>query len=184
MQLAAQEELGAVKAVTSHLNPQALREAQEIYKEHGEALRAIARAQYVRTQQWLKEKGIKELWLFRGQGWEQGKVPKDLKSVKWNGKVTKKRVGIQPLSSWTTDWDTAKGFAANDYMAIAAAKVPAKRIFSMPRTGLGCAHESEFVVLGSKDQAMVLTWDRSSRPGNIPNLFEEALKKVPKKETP
>jgi hypothetical protein len=179
MQLAAREELGATTAAMSHWKDDALTKGREIYNANKKALRALVRAQYDSTQAWLKEQKIEELFLFRGQGWLDGKEPNTL--GEWNNKIRTVKMKSQPLMSMTTDWEIAKGFANGDNLAIVGAHVPAKRIFSMPRTGLGCANESEFVVLGGEEEVSALMWDHRVRPDRIPQSFEAATNKPPKK---
>lgn len=64
------------------------------------------------------------------------------------------RIKMRPLSSFSTSPSVAKEFADNaDDGVIFKVMVPAKQIFSMPFTGIGCFGEREMVVLGGKQQA-------------------------------
>jgi hypothetical protein len=173
--------LGANVATMAHWKDDALSKGREIYNANKKALRALVRAQYDRTQAWLKGQNINELFLFRGQGWLEGKEPRNL--GKWDNTVKTVKMKSQPLMSMTTDWEIAKGFANGDIVAIVGAHVPAKIIFSMPRTGLGCANESEFVVLGGEEEVSALMWDRRVKPSrdSVPQAFEAATNKPPKK---
>jgi hypothetical protein len=91
----------------------------------------LLKAQYEETQKLLKNKGIKELFLYRGV--------KD--SYKGESKVK-----LQPLSSFSLDRDEAKSFGPNIMQMI----VPAEKIFSCPLTGFGCTDEKEVVILGGE----------------------------------
>jgi hypothetical protein len=60
----------------------------------------------------------------------------------------------QPLSSWSTSFGTADGFAfgASDFYGLqVSARVPVERIFTTCVTGIGCLMENEVVVIGSED---------------------------------
>lgn len=64
------------------------------------------------------------------------------------------RIKMRPLSSFTTKPFIADSFAMDvDDGVVFTMTVPAKQIFSMPFTGVGCLREREMVVLGGKQQA-------------------------------
>lgn len=99
----------------------------------------LAVAIYKRTQEFLKNKGIKRLILYRGME----------KSTTFKGAVKaiqKTLLKMNPLSSFSTSFDTAAGFGNQ----LIACVVPINRIFSCPTTGHGCMDETEFVVIGGK----------------------------------
>lgn len=130
-----------------------------------QTMRAHARAQYGETQAQLKKAGAPEmLTLARGMSID----PEDAATIARTG-----RVALQPLSSFTSDLDTASIFAKGswgdeepDFDAdpydtpapkydlsrghILRTRIPRSRIFSIPRTGFGCLNEYEFVVLGNR----------------------------------
>jgi hypothetical protein len=64
------------------------------------------------------------------------------------------RIKMRPLSSFTTKPFIADSFAMDvDDGVVFTMTVPAKQIFSMPFTGVGCLREREMVVLGGKQKA-------------------------------
>lgn len=63
---------------------------------------------------------------------------------------------MQPASSFSSDYDSAKRFADRFPTGeIIAIKVPRERIFSTAITGCGCLLESEVVVLGGNIEGYV-----------------------------
>ena len=54
-------------------------------------------------------------------------------------------IRMNALESWSFDPDTAAGFGD----LVLQVDVPASRVISTARTGLGCLHEYEFVLIGS-----------------------------------
>lgn len=127
-----------------------------------DALRAFARAQYESTQIWLQKRGIKRVILFRGLS---------LTSLPRTDENHIIDVTMNPLSSWTLDYDTALGFARSGNHGSAVmlmAEVPAERIFATPRTGVGCLPEWEIVLLGGLEEVQA---------GTALNLTQEAFLK-------
>jgi len=94
--------------------------------------RKFLRAQYEATQEFLAAHGIKEVAVFRGA--DGVKHPKG----------TRVDTQVNPMESTTTDADTARAFGDCHL----ATMVPASRVFSTYRTGVGCNSESEIVLLG------------------------------------
>jgi hypothetical protein len=104
---------------------------------------------YEKTQQLLKERGIKELTLFRG-----------MDDMKVDAQISVQNVRMNPLSSFSTSYDTANGFG--DYLLVA--RVPASRIFSCALTGHGCWGEDEYLVLGGEIKVLVINTVSHSAP--------------------
>lgn len=134
-------------------------------------------AQYRLTQQWLADHNIKEVTVYRGLAfwngheeldpyfdafrppqptvghprqhrWTPQWVPVD--DIDTNGHATITATGDQPMSSYSDSYDVAHIFASNPEREngyILSTTVPAERIVSMPRTGMGCLTEREVVVL-------------------------------------
>jgi hypothetical protein len=116
-----------------------------ILRDHGAVLQSYARAMYDATQADLAARGITEVTVHRGTGIKLGDEPNYL-----TGPAT---VALRPASSWSTDLATAHEFGqmALDNRGAAAmltATVPASRVLSTPRTGMGCLSEAEVVLLG------------------------------------
>jgi hypothetical protein len=137
-------------------------------------MRAVADAQYTRTQDLLAEAGVDSVVLYRGVRWDvaedlcpewvesefawaipnREQVPSGHEACRPSGD---RDVDLAPLSSWTTSGMTASRFA-RDYAdaqtgwdclyGVMSARVPASAVFSTPETGLGCLGENEVVVLG------------------------------------
>jgi hypothetical protein len=118
--------------------------------------RAFLREMYSQTQADLAKAGLKEVTLMRGIVATRGSpAPPGYYKVTMN-----------PMSSFSAHADMAADFAGG-YGNVLLVKMPASRILSTPRTGFGCLSESEFVVLGGKTDAIMLSpnavggrWDR------------------------
>jgi hypothetical protein len=138
---------------------------------------------YNLTQQRLKEQGITELTLFRGvriesvnsaegkalstsllKGHEEaaevvaqfsafGEAPQKF------GRVFTGEIIQAPMSSYSSDLETAINFSGGSNSAVYAIKVPASRVIGMSGTGYGCLDEKEFVLLapskGDAEKALV-----------------------------
>ena len=70
---------------------------------------------------------------------------------------------FQPMSSYSTTWDTAVSFAnmgiGNDsgpYKAMIAIRMPVERIIGTAFSGYGCQSETEMVRLGGPLQTLTL----------------------------
>lgn len=100
-------------------------------------------AQYMATQHMLASIGVSSVRAYRGMKTDRASDA----GVNREDVVLKTR----PLSSWSTNWDIANGFAGS-YGAIYEADIPASRILSFPVTGIGCYSEEELVVLGGTDR--------------------------------
>jgi hypothetical protein len=95
-------------------------------------LRDFALAQYHNTQKHLSSMGIKEVYVARGMKL-QGSGPEQV------------QVKLQPASSFSANYGTAKSFAGGK--SVFLAKVPASQVLSSYVTGFGCSSEHEVVVL-------------------------------------
>ncbi len=163
-----------LNAPTSHFGKYQVDDAKELEKEYGDVFKAFARAQYDETQKYLKDKGITEVYAWRGMKWSEygeGKKPTnfDFPSQSGTGKLTpnKAKISMQPISSYSWNVDISLGFASyGEYSAMVGVRVPAGRVYSIPHTGAGVYGEAEYVILGSKeDVASVATWRESGRGG-------------------
>lgn len=148
IQMAAQEEFGLKGVTMRHMSAERGRRAREQMTEAGwRGLRKALRAIYDRTQRDLEELGAEEVVLWRGAA---------LRSNLEDG-LHEVNVGLQPLSSFSTDPDVAWCFTHGTFgsrrgrrAALLCTRVPQERIFSTYRTGFGCLNEAEFVVLGAR----------------------------------
>lgn len=86
------------------------------------ALSSFGKAIYDDTQDWLKEKGVSSLKLYRA-----GDSGKD-----------------KPFTSWALNYG---GVRSEGGRKVITERIPSKFIFSIPNTGFGTAFESEVVVL-------------------------------------
>lgn len=108
----------------------------------------LLQAMYGKTQQELKDEGIKSVTLYRGvvlkRGWAEG-LEKDMDYP----------IQENAMESWSLSPETARGFAygmgETEKGIVFQAEVPVERILATPKTGFGCLGEFEFVVLGSKE---------------------------------
>lgn len=153
MQMAANELFGDGKV--DHLTSQiALNTTLGPELKFNPGRKAFLQAQYDATQDYLKKNNIKEVILYRGHEGKRSKLD--------GGNDVE--VNLQPLSSFSMDPNIAKNFAdaVNVYGAtptrpsVIASIVPAKRIFALPNTGIGCTGEKEAVVLGGKTRSTVI----------------------------
>ena len=92
---------------------------------------AVLRSVYENTQDELREAGLKQVVLYRGMNVEQSLKIGTIFPLEMNA-----------LESWSTDFFTAKSFGD----VVVEISVPAERVFSTGRTGLGCLFEKEFIV--------------------------------------
>jgi hypothetical protein len=122
--------------------------------EHG--LRAILRGIYDTTQEGLRDAGITEVIVTRGITQLPEEVPRvdrlgfGIKVMEdpdgWSGSVT-----ANPLTSWTVERSTARGFGETHLTT----RVPAERVFSTGAFGPGCVLETEVVLLGGEINTFV-----------------------------
>ncbi|MDH6283986.1 hypothetical protein [Prescottella agglutinans] len=115
--------------------------------------RAIVRAQYALTQRELAASGVREVAVSRGMWFKTSQSTPDwVPAVK--GQRVDAEVPMNAASSFTTRGDVAAYFARrewddDEYVCIRVhGTVPAARILSTPRTGMGCLAEEEIVILG------------------------------------
>lgn len=137
------------------------------YKAFGALYDGMARAMYQRSQEYLKEQGISEVYLYRGTGQNIAEGVKTLK------------VGYaRSLSSWSVDPNVSTGFGDT----LLQSSFPASRVLSMGALigGLGCANEQEFVVIGTKksDRARVFTTNPNWGWGGGGQLVTKATAQV------
>lgn len=136
--------------------------SQEIFAEHGPALRAFARAMWDETQAQLSADGIDEVMLYRGQGF--------LPDEHFPGVHVDADVRLQPASSFSSRYSTATSFQRTPPAGgggIISARVPRERILGSARTGFGCLNEGEYVVLGKPAGATDRVVVQMSQPGGI-----------------
>jgi len=116
--------------------------------------KAFLQAQYDATQDYLKKNNIKEVIVYRGYEGKRSKLE--------GGNDVE--VNLQPLSSFSISPIVANSFAMGNHAgyptsqhpSVIASIVPAKKIFALPNTGIGCTSEKEVVVLGGKMKATVI----------------------------
>jgi hypothetical protein len=128
---------------------------------------AYLHAEYIRTQQFLKDSKVEYVTVYRGQG--------GLPSGHTSGELD---VTMQPASSWSTSFKTSKTFASSHMMAV---RVPAARVLSTAATGRGCLNESEVLLIGGHMKVFAVdrhsaNWEKS--------LKASVSKKSSKKGTP
>jgi hypothetical protein len=134
-------------------------------------------AQYAATQERFRAAGISEVTLYRGM-----KVfdKDDDWAVQALDAPYDGEIGLRPLSSFTTDLDTAAQFSGNSSTGpgiLVTGVVPVERIIATPRTGVGCLSESEFVVIAGPGEWHVrraTTGDIIDDPTDMPPVgFDE-----------
>lgn len=124
-----------------------VREVEGIMAKHGPLLQHFARAMYENTQADLKARNITELVVFRGVKGRSGSGLSHLESLDTeHGAGMFADLNLQPASSFSTSFFTAKGFGK----MVMLMRVPASRILGTCRSGWGCLNEQEVVLLGGK----------------------------------
>jgi hypothetical protein len=131
---------------------------EEMREKYSGIIHAYLEATYENTQEFFKKAGIKELVLYRGMKLEGGKIEE-----KWTSQDGAE-TALQPLSSFSTSFDTAHYFAdssrnnSKKNCMMIAVRVPIERVFSTALTGAGCLTEAECVVLGGKIKCNTAAW--------------------------
>ncbi len=162
MQESAIKEFGLQDTLPWETGPTITDSTKTLVQKNGQTNKAFLRAMYDDTQKMFKEQGVKSITLYRGQTVAPPGIPTEDTPDGWKplevqtapGVVDKSvyshadAVQLRPMSSWSSDFLTAQGFA-NDYGVVMSAQVPVSQILSTPRTGFGCLDEREFVVLGN-----------------------------------
>ncbi len=142
-------------------------------QKYGELYKAYIEEQYVNTQDFFKAQGISEVTLYRGQS-----LPGELPA---RGTATyRDAIALQPLSSFTTNFDTTNGFIGGAGATVKlAVTVPVAQLFGTAGTGVGCFNEYEFVVIGSANlPAHALLYDRSTTKMGSLETFKGSVSQV------
>lgn len=131
------------------------RQALDLYQVQRLALFDLARSMYEQTQADLKAQGITSVWGSRGMAVDD-RAPWMVDSPDSKG-FGQDELDFQqnPLTSWSTDLGTSAGFGDARYKFVAYREIPANEIFCTAMTGLGCLHEYEMVLLGTKQSGMI-----------------------------
>lgn len=137
--------------------------AQDDLAVNENVYRRFARAQYEATQELLREKGVRELVLYRGTS-NLPELVSDPRPEGGDGGF-EATATLRPASSWTTAKATAASFTGFTYeefegwerrpFGIIKAVVPAERVLSLPLTGQGSLDESEVRVLAGPGRVLV-----------------------------
>ncbi len=119
--------------------------------------KSILRSMYNHTQKALQDAGYGEndyITLYRGFG---------IKSVSSKFVGSKVSIHDNPISSWSAESYVARNFANQNRRSTTDAivvkmEIPRKRVLSAASTGFGCWSESEFTILGGKNDQGVLVY--------------------------
>ncbi len=174
MQEAARHEFGLKNWRGFDARPKAERlAARALMKEYGDGLRAFHRAQYESTQEWFRERGITNVFAFRGLK----EVPRAL-PINESG-FGKAEVALQPVSSFSSNFYTALGFATEQggAGAMLAAEIPVGRILSTSRTGFGALGELEVTVLSGSGEMWAAWWRYESTLADEADLLNKIGKR-------
>lgn len=155
-------------------------------EEYNAALAVVA--QYRLTQNWLKERGITHVTVHRGMtffdggigydeyydGFPETPTPGRSQQFRWvpgwipaeevesaNGPVIIEDTADKPMASYSDSRSVAEAFATHperELGYVVSTVVPAERVLSMPRTGMGCLGEREVVVLRGAGVWEVTPW--------------------------
>lgn len=148
MQRAVKEEFNLTEAEMRHMAPMGFAPGTPLTDppDH-ERNKAFVRAEYERTQEYLKSKGLTHVSLFRGMKDDDDSLGYGFEDVT-----------MQPASSWTTDVGTAFDFATNEvggFPKVLTTRVPISEVLSTCVTGRGCLSEYEVLLLGKPQRAQV-----------------------------
>lgn len=139
MQEAAIEEFGLKETYPWKSGGVSKAEIQAELAQQRELFRTFLRAMYENTQEWAKANGVKTVRLRRGSKTYVGPVG------------SKVKVRLRPMSSFSTNKQTANNFGANRVDAL----VPIEWVVGTAATGFGCQNEYEWVVLGGIHEVRV-----------------------------
>ncbi len=121
-------------------------ETDRITRERGDILEAFLTTMWENTQQHFAALGVSHITVHRGFTGDHD--DSHLQDLDGHGSIT--GLPLRPLSSATTDEDTARDFATqggevNGYLI--SGDIPVTRVLAVPGTGIGCLDESEVVIL-------------------------------------
>lgn len=170
MQVAAHREFGlsdgALHATVNHLTPELRAKVDAEVRANGAGYQAFLRAMHTNTQETFAAQGITHVNVYRGQAvsgtWTPDWVRTHFGDVA--GSSTAKRNAapqLRPLSSFSPTLNTAKSFSSAlaegrvRAKAVFEATVPVDRVIGTARTGFGCLHETEIVVLETPGEVTV-----------------------------
>lgn len=149
MQEVAAKEFGIENHAPWEMNEET-RALVDKYTAEGEKVySSFLRAQYDATQNYLADRGVESITVFRGM--------RDLPAATVAEATSAKNVDMsfRPLTSFSLNDEVAAGFAggadrgnASDDALILKAQIPVEKILSIPVTGIGCLLEEEAVILG------------------------------------
>ena len=179
MQMAIASEISGVeRPAIAAASEESIFGAAKIMDAHGPVLKALARATYENTQDTLAASGVDKMPLFRGveinsvlssvsdneQMRDAASLLDARTSVPTNGVgsrnqmapnqgywITDDKLEGNPISSWTSAYDTAEDFSGTSglgkHSLLYSAVVPASSIYSTAISGPGCLIETEVIVL-------------------------------------
>ena len=176
LQIVAKQEFDLKDVMTEHWEDVPMREGNEFVKSHSKIFSTFIKAQYDQTQKWLKDHNIEYVTVYRGMALDRDKATPGL--YKERGTIT--NIKLQPVSSFTTGFYEAHGFTGGykpetdpEIPLIMAIRVPASKVFSTCRTGVGCLTEKEVTILGGEHKAFVMIAQRSPAEDIFWNNAEE-----------
>lgn len=158
MQEVAAKEFGIENHAPWEMNEELVALVDKYVKDDGAVYSSFLKAQYESTQEFLKDKGIDSITMFRGMKELPDEVMAEAKAS------ANQDMSFRPLTSFSMNEATAFNFAGNHYEGITLenavvlrSEIPAERILSIPLTGLGCLREEEAVILGGEINVDVVT---------------------------
>jgi len=171
MQQAAVAAFGLGNAETVHLNT--TEKSEELFNKYGGLFSKFHKAQYEHTQDWLKERNISEVTIYRGAGLENSKIPG------YKGGVG--TVWLQPISSVSLNPTTAGGFAGHGSKGtptVSIFKIPAEKILSTCVSGYGCLNEQELTILGGGYDGIIVNVEGMESDDAAGELIERIYSQI------
>jgi len=168
LQMAIADEFNLPKDTLASLKPPIVEElkSKKNWPQTFKAYKALVRAQYAETQEFLKRKKIKSVHVIRGSSTRKEKRAPT--GSKFDTAVIDSAVTTKPANSFSSSPDEAWNFThgQGDYSYVVKQEVPAERIYGLHATGIGTKFEDEWVILGSKnDKVKSMSWIKNKHLG-------------------
>jgi len=172
MHHAAQSSFGLSRSATPTLRAGwAEREFRETFTpEVRKFFEAYVQSVYEITQEELARQGVKKITVMRGVRFRSENLPKN---VSFSGSAEVVELQQYPLAATSVSPGRAGYFANQDRLKrmprmYQYMEVDAERIYSYEGIGLGTEAESEIIMLGDTDEAIVYSWKGTNKtPGKI-----------------
>lgn len=133
------------------------RNVDDFKAAHTPVIDALLHSTYENTQAQLEHQGLSDVTLFRGMSGSTGETQPET--------FAPAMIRLQPLSSFSSNRDTARafGFTGEARGSLMAVTVPRAQVFSTCVTGPGCLPESEYIIMGQPGGVRGMVYELGSR---------------------